>query len=895
VRTHRESGVALITSLLVVLLISSIIVTLMWLVMGDVKMGGNLGDRQQAFYGGEAGLEKLTGDLGALFTQNYAPSAGQVNNLALTPPSIQGIQYLQPDGTTSGYKITFPVDNLGNPQAQNGTVHSGPYQGLTALITPYTLTVTARTTNGSEAKLQRIVETVAIPVFQFGVFCQTDCSFFAGPNFNFGGRVFTNGNLWLAEGDGSTLTLSAQVGAVKEVIRTNLSNGWPTSNSYNGTINMDTVPGGTTFVPLQQNQGSLVGTLGTSQNEPTWHQVSLGTYNGNLVNGRTGAVPLNLNITSPSVGGQPIDVVRRPIPGENVSNPGKLGERYFSEASVRILLSDNAADITGLPCVSGGAPVNLGDIVGYDTAPFTATGGVPIAASGATSVNYAAAPGDGYWIKNGQRTITGYIKIDIQTAYGSPCGTYADVTAEVLGLGIAGQNLDPGLAGAGAFPGLPTPGGVIGPSACVSPSPNSIIRLERVRDNPSTAVGGNANKNCGFMTGNTSTPSTNPADYWPNVLFDTREALQRDAAAPSGRDITGGAMYYVELDVANLATWLRGAMPGAPTGAASKDNSNSTNDFVVYFSDRRGNHNGATTAGTETGEYGFNDFVNPGNVAAGCPDNVLNAGEDLDGDAVLKTYGETPIWPANAISQNNVNWGTATPVLKISSTCPGIATVWPGWEFAQLQEARENQPIFFRRALKVVNGSTINLGVCPSGSPCGLTITSENPVYVQGDFNAAANGGFGGAHVGASVISDSVSLLSNNWNDANSFVNPYNPGNRAATTTTYRLAVASGKGIPFPQIGAVQDFGTDGGVHNFLRYLENWGGQQLFYDGSIVSFYFSRQAVGVFKCCTTVYSPPTRVYTFDTDFLVPQLLPPRTPMFRDVNTVAFTQMFLPNQ
>jgi hypothetical protein len=26
-------------------------------------------------------------------------------------------------------------------------------------------------------------------------------------------------------------------------------------------------------------------------------------------------------------------------------------------------------------------------------------------------------------------------------------------------------------------------------------------------------------------------------------------------------------------------------------------------------------------------------------------------------------------------------------------------------------------------------------------------------------------------------------------------------------------------------MGPGNDFGTDGGVHNFLRYLEEWGGQ----------------------------------------------------------------------
>jgi hypothetical protein len=154
------------------------------------------------------------------------------------------------------------------------------------------------------------------------------------------------------------------------------------------------------------------------------------------------------------------------------------------------------------------------------------------------------------------------------------------------------------------------------------------------------------------------------------------------------------------------------------------------------------------------------------------------------------------------------------------------------------------------------------------------------------------------------VIADAMTLLSNSWNDANSFACPYGLGGggvcnfRSAATTTYRLAVAAGKGISFPQpVGytTYQDFGTDGGVHNFLRMVENWGGQTLFYHGSIVSFYYNRQATGAYKCCTTVYSPPTRGYNFDTDFLTPSLLPPRTPMFRDVNTVGFSQMILPNQ
>ena len=76
------------------------------------------------------------------------------------------------------------------------------------LITPYRMVVTARTPGGSEVRMRRTMQTVAIPVFQFGIFSENDLSFFAGPNFNFGGRIHTNQNLFLAEGVGNTLTLA---------------------------------------------------------------------------------------------------------------------------------------------------------------------------------------------------------------------------------------------------------------------------------------------------------------------------------------------------------------------------------------------------------------------------------------------------------------------------------------------------------------------------------------------------------------------------------------------------------------------------------------------------------------------------------------------------------------
>ena len=158
--------------------------------------------------------------------------------------------------------------------------------------------------------------------------------------------------------------------------------------------------------------------------------------------------------------------------------------------------------------------------------------------------------------------------------------------------------------------------------------------------------------------------------------------------------------------------------------------------------------------------------------------------------------------------------------------------------------------------------------------------------------------------MGSAVIADAVTLLSDNWNDVNSFAWPYgmnssgyniSNGGRDAGSSTYRMAVLAGKGVPFPQpSGTAQDFGTDGGAHNFLRYLENWNGT-AYYESSIASMYYNHQAVGSYKCCNTVYGAPTRGYEFDSNFLTPSLLPPLTPMLRDINTIGYTRLMLPTQ
>ncbi len=800
-----ERGVALVTALLVTMLMAALLVGFAALVASDSRRRGLDRDRTQAFYAAHAGLEQLTADLGDLFSSNFAPSGAEITALTATPPALPDVTFVAAGGGP-GYTVQFPTDPSGDPVARNRTILSGPWQGFIGLVTPYQLQVTARLGDGSEASLTRTLQTVSIPVFQFGMFSDSALSFFAGPAFNFGGRVHSNDNLFLASG--STLTLSDRVTAVGEVIRTTLSNGWSTSSGYTGTVDVLTAPGA--YRPLAMNEGSLVGGLGSAQNEPTWSHLSAGAYNHNISNGRTGARRLDLPLVS--FGAEPIDLIRRPPPGEDASNPKVYSQRDFSQASVRILLSDTPGDILGLPGVSPDPPVPLGNLAvtpvpGYvvDAAhpPFALSSGVAT---------------DGYLTPAQTPLLGGYLKIEHQL----PGGGWQDVTLEILNLGIAGRNIG---------------------NNCVEPNPNAVIRIERIRDNPTVNP-------CGAG-------STDPTDYWPNALYDTREGDLRDGVAHVTPPYLGGVMQYVELDVRNLTQWLQGAI-----GASGPNTANVTG-YVVYFSDRRGNRNALNQ---ETGEYGFEDVVNP-DVADGSPNGRLDTGEDVNANGQLDTYGENPIVVPGSQSPLDANarpWTTVTAAV-----------------------ARVNRAVLFRRALKLVHG---DLGNLPT---LGLTVVAENPVYVEGNYNANA-GGFGDPHAAAAVIADAVTLLSSDWNDRVSFTQPHNPSPRNAVTTWYRFAVIAGKPLSFPRpSGTAQDFGTDGGAHNFLRYLENWNGRTLNYRGAIATLYTSRQAVGTYKCCQAVYSPPARAYVFDTDFLQPQLLPPRTPMFRDVNTTGFTQIIKP--
>ena len=515
-RLADQSGVALISAILVMLLMSALLVGFLALIAYEQKSAYRNRDQTVAYAAAHGGLEQLTANLGQLFAAQYRPTSAQVQALTAAQPAFPanlGVTFTSPGGG-NGYQIKFTdADNDGFPDTEGAprTINDGPYQGLQGIATPFEIEVTAETATGGEARMRRKMFTMLIPAFQFGVFSDNDLSFFAGPNFDFGGAVHTNQNLFLAEGDGSTLWLRDRITAVGEVVRTNLSNGWLTSSNYNGTVRIARYGGDATGDTLGQDEGSwakpapqlppapLTGVVpapGENQT-PNWTTTSVTKFRGNLKNARTGAKSLVLPLVQ--LGAQPIDLLRRPVvnSNEDTVNAPIYAQRYYARASVRILLSDNMNDIKNLPGVTAADPIDLTTLLGNQAgapawyrdvtrapigvAPPSPAGwwdqsvakytnvfpagaavpakfypGYPGYANGGNANSGSPNPSDSYYAGLGEYVtkntplITGYIKIELQHTD----GTWVDVTQDILKLGFTGRRLsqqNPGTASVAGF------------------------------------------------------------------------------------------------------------------------------------------------------------------------------------------------------------------------------------------------------------------------------------------------------------------------------------------------------------------------------------------------------------------------------------------------------------
>lgn len=160
-----------------------------------------------------------------------------------------------------------------------------------------------------------------------------------------------------------------------------------------------------------------------------------------------------------------------------------------------------------------------------------------------------------------------------------------------------------------------------------------------------------------------------------------------------------------------------------------------------------------------------------------------------------------------------------------------------------------------------------NAASMPSNLRNTMTVATDRPMYLEGDVNS------GGENDRATLLlaADSITVTSQRLTADNT----KNDAIPAAARNTITNAI-----FMLGQVASTYDNGTSsytdgsqrttmsGGAHNVLRYLENWGGVNHEFNGSLICLFESRVAKGAFwrmdgKTHKDYYNPPNRKYNWD--------------------------------
>jgi hypothetical protein len=997
---QQESGSTTLIAVLIMALVGAFVAVAVARVTAEARMMSNDSGETRAFYAAQASLETMTRNFNKVFDVKLTPATSDLTNVQNgTPIGFSNYTFQQ----------TITPNDASQIVSQTVPISGGPFSGLTALQDKWVVTTTA-IENGTNRQVQltREFNNNRVPIFQFGVFKDWDLEFHAGPNFDFGGRVHSNGNIFLMEGNGSTLTFKSKVTAAGQVVTDVARNGKSAAaGNWTGTVRIDSTGAGN-YVTLTQSSagqntaGSVINGPDTNSSDPNmpdgspnpqW-STSMARFNGNLLNSQPRlTLPLKLGSASDNR-----EIIKRPRADANDYEVAVLGRRaddailaqsrYASgprNGAIRITLADSQNELPGCRGMA-----NCG--VQLDgTYSNNGTSGAVGYKPPAMRDGYQATPFNGYRLYRGASYDPGvrglpsnrqtWIKVEIVTINsGTGLPQAQEVTSSFLSLGMT----------------EPAPAALVGASNSYitnGTDTRSIIKMQRfiipgptlrsagatyISGSPvytyspvqfvSPATGGSFVSYLSSGSSQTVNSITFNANYvmdpkeataagislgsgvtlvpFPIEMFDAREGVYNaddsttiNSYVSNGTLPVNGVMSIIDIDVANLKRLVDGNFDSAlPNSVPSNEVVLSSSliprisGTILYISDRRGDRD-------FDGEYDMEDIFAKydGNIYPGEDINGSDPSHNITGDGFLETSGaldcssaptapcvhttnDLPyVWEGSRYTLgggwNNADGSVFSQYLTpatVNATTNNFATV--NSDLAALFDHR-----YYRRGVRLINGAQPPGYTNVNGQTKGFTFASENGVYIKGNFNATGIQTTGSPttatnylpsydlngdtrQVPCSVVGDSLAILSNNWNDGQSFNSAFNNNNRVATETFIRTAVIAGSTLSFqlfdssgnqlstPSQGS-GDAGLYGGVHNFLRFLENWspssGQVPLHYCGSLICLYTSRNNNGAHKTGGATYNAPRRDWIFDASFLDPTRLPPGTPFFQYLQITGF--------
>lgn len=948
-RIARERGAALATTIFMMGILSAIAMSVLAVVNSETRIAGSDLQRTQTFYASAAGIEKMTSDFNALFSKTSRPSGSQLASIALSPPTE-----LVSEGFALSQTISMDISELTAMRASQGigstdyprvTIPSGPYAGLNASVAPYVLNSTATSRSGAQVSLTRRMNNYLIPLFQFGMFSNDDLEVHPGPQFTFNGRVHANGNLYFS----GNVKFLDKVTTANEAVIDVLRNG----STHDSNVTFEV---GSTTVSLKSGSvlqgpnfsGASTGQRGFFPGSPdgsanaNWATTSTAAaqvgvanqFGGQLQTRVTGISPLLLPLQLD--GNSTRELIKRRMPNDNQT----LREsRYHTKAQIRILIdNESGSDASGIPSGKG---VLLSQ---FDPIPLPAgnlaTGGRALWRIGDNG-SYI----DGLTTCVKQGDADGLIADTVRSVKGS-ASVSSNLVKIPAGAGLSGRILIEIVAPNGATQDVTTQILSLG---MTEGEPNGIVYLQRPLWAAFTQGARDSSGGTNYLTyilsnywgadGEIKVESGIPAQdatygYLTGIEDDgSGQPIREDSPAAAGewnsivpiniynvregRISTGlnantlyerGMMSVIEINMRNLSRWVDGVYDAnllAGTNAVST-NIESSDGYVLYVSDRRGDKIRSERDSTGSTLSTTNGVVDNEDIYG--PNNMLDPGEDVI-DSGVDGVGA----PKHLTLQKD------TSELPDPATLTGTGGA-SRFDRAKTAAAWLNTSNYFRRSVRLFNAEDLQItgGANKLSASKGITVSSENPVYIWGNYNTTGINGqpaFGatlndssqanyylGNQIASSIVCDSFFPLSKTWFDSSGAMYPDDLGLRLADRnlpgvtheTSVRAAIIAGKTRSAmsgsPDAGNPGESRLNGGIHNFPRFLENWRSQRWNFAGSLIPLYHSTQALGPYNADSTIYSPPTRNWAFDTTYRDPNKLPPGTPAFQYIQPSAFRQV-----
>ena len=273
---------------------------------------------------------------------------------------------------------------------------------------------------------------------------------------------------------------------------------------------------------------------------------------------------------------------------------------------------------------------------------------------------------------------------------------------------------------------------------------------------------------------------------------------------------------------------------------------------------------------------------------------------------VMKTavLSATPAAPEN-FKVNGADWDIDDPALDgawngivyvdVENPTSGYASSGLSYHSSASTTVNQGAGSGTRTAVRLLNASELpnRRAADPANAalPEGLTFATNAAVYTIGHYNAdgslaadlsdmttpEAN------EVPAAIVADAVNILSAGWQGTDALTGQVVPVDDLTSSSTSRPAASHTEVSAAILTGIVETTGTNnnqysGGVENYPRFHENWGGRSLRYRGSIVALFTSEVATGVWASAR--YGAPRREWGFNSMFGSQRRYPPGTPIIR---------------